>query len=55
MDLLEVAIQVRDHGLTLTIPENCPQVLAKVMKRCWKYDPAERPTFAEICNMLGSD
>ena len=52
-DKLEVAIQVRDHGMTLPMPEKSPKILATIMKRCWKYDPSERPTFAEICNMLG--
>lgn len=52
-DKLEVAIGVRDHGLTLDIPRNSPKILAKIMERCWKYDPTERPTFAEICEMLG--
>ena len=53
-DKLEVALQVRDEGLTLPIPKKCPKILASIMKRCWMYNPAERPTFAEICNMLES-
>ena len=50
-DKLEVAIGVRDHGLTLDIPRNSPKILAKIMERCWKYDPAERPTFRNLRNV----
>ncbi|KAK6037087.1 protein tyrosine kinase [Cooperia oncophora] len=29
-------------------PEKCPDEIYKLMTRCWKADPNDRPTFAEI-------
>ncbi|PIO58255.1 hypothetical protein TELCIR_20313 [Teladorsagia circumcincta] len=29
-------------------PEKCPDEIFKLMTRCWKADPNDRPTFAEI-------
>ena len=32
----------------LPIPPHCPTFLAKLMQDCWKEDPDDRPTFAQI-------
>ncbi len=29
-------------------PENCPEELQEVMMKCWKEQPADRPSFAEL-------
>ncbi|KAM3724039.1 Insulin-like receptor [Dirofilaria immitis] len=36
----------------LTRPTGCPDFWYELMERCWKYDPRERPTFAEIVGIL---
>ncbi|KAL4002500.1 Protein tyrosine kinase family protein [Acanthocheilonema viteae] len=36
----------------LARPTGCPDFWYELMKRCWKYDPRERPTFAQIVGIL---
>ena len=43
------------NGSRMEIPRNCPAVLQKIMKACWKHDPKERPEFKEILEMLRED
>lgn len=33
-------------------PENCPDVLYKLMQKCWNHRPTARPTFMEIIRYL---
>lgn len=40
------------EGKTLKIPNDCNPELAKLMKKCWKFDPKERPSFFEIKTSL---
>jgi hypothetical protein len=52
MDLIRVAIEIRQNGLTPKIPYQCPQKLRTLMEMCWKKDPNERPTFEAICKLF---
>uniref|UniRef100_A0A0R3S0M2 receptor protein-tyrosine kinase n=1 Tax=Elaeophora elaphi TaxID=1147741 RepID=A0A0R3S0M2_9BILA len=36
----------------LARPTGCPDFWYELMKRCWKYDPRDRPTFAHIVGIL---
>lgn len=36
-------------------PENCPDKLYELMRRCWQHRPTARPTFMEIIEMLLDD
>uniref|UniRef100_A0A915PX02 receptor protein-tyrosine kinase n=1 Tax=Setaria digitata TaxID=48799 RepID=A0A915PX02_9BILA len=36
----------------LARPTGCPDFWYELMKRCWKYDPRDRPTFAQIVAIL---
>lgn len=36
-------------------PENCPDKLYELMRRCWQHRPSGRPTFMEIIEMLLDD
>lgn len=36
-------------------PENCPDKLYELMRRCWQHRPSARPTFMEIIEMLLDD
>ncbi|PRD36426.1 UNVERIFIED_CONTAM: Ptk7 [Trichonephila clavipes] len=38
--------------LTLSIPENMPSKLVKLMERCWSQNPNERPFFPEIAEIF---
>ncbi|XP_012284589.1 insulin-like receptor isoform X2 [Orussus abietinus] len=44
---------------TLNIPRNCPENLHKIMEKCFKWRPCDRPTFmqivAELEPFLGQD
>jgi len=40
------------RGEKLPIPENCPEALRDIMKKSWEINPANRPEFTEICDML---
>ncbi|XP_074653918.1 uncharacterized protein LOC141908035 isoform X3 [Tubulanus polymorphus] len=33
-------------------PEGCPEKLYELMRRCWKWNPVDRPSFEEIHNSL---
>eukprot|EP01122_Echinamoeba_exundans_P007398 TRINITY_DN2269_c0_g2_i1.p1 TRINITY_DN2269_c0_g2~~TRINITY_DN2269_c0_g2_i1.p1 ORF type:complete len:1362 (+),score=209.72 TRINITY_DN2269_c0_g2_i1:1089-5174(+) len=61
MEMLEIALQVRDQGLT---PENelvaagqsgqafVPDWLMQILPLCWKQTPEERPTFSDLVAMV---
>jgi serine/threonine protein kinase len=51
-NVLEIAVAIRDHGLTPTIPDDCPPLLREIMIMCWKKNPNERPTFETILAKL---
>lgn len=36
-------------------PENCPDKLYELMRRCWQHRPTARPTFMDIITMLLDD
>lgn len=33
-------------------PENCPDRLYEIMRRCWQHRPSARPSFLEIIDSL---
>jgi len=33
-------------------PDNCPEILYKLMTRCWSFESTDRPTFKEILKEL---
>lgn len=43
----EVLKCIKDD-LRLTKPENCPDTMASVMKKCWDTSPDARPTFDKL-------
>ena len=51
MEVVEDAIKGLDRTL-LEQPAMCPQDVYDVMKACWVYDHAQRPTFDELYDML---
>lgn len=42
-DQLEIALKIRDKGVTPEIPEDCDPVLRECMEMCWKFNPSDRP------------
>jgi len=47
----EVLHHVLRKGM-LNIPRNCPETIQKIMDKCFKWRPSERPTFMEIVSEL---
>jgi hypothetical protein len=47
----EVAYFVVNHG-RMEKPEDCDELLYKLMKMCWKFEPSKRPKFHEIIKTL---
>ncbi|XP_047496458.1 insulin-like peptide receptor [Penaeus chinensis] len=43
---------VVENKATLPRPRNCPDPVYKVMRRCWKFNPCDRPTFPSITKYL---
>ena len=41
-----------ENGERLLLPPECPGALFALMNQCWRYDPEDRPTFAEIDSNL---
>lgn len=35
-----------------SIPSDCPIILKDIIRRCWNFDPAKRPSFAEIEHLI---
>ncbi|KAG6486505.1 hypothetical protein ZIOFF_055081 [Zingiber officinale] len=48
---IQAAVGVVQQGLRPTIPNTHPK-LAELLERCWKQDPADRPDFSEILEIL---
>lgn len=42
-------------GGVMERPENCPDKLYDLMRRCWQHRPTARPTFLDIIQMLLPD
>jgi serine/threonine protein kinase len=40
------------RGERPALPSSCPSELATLIQGCWRADPCERPSFAEIDNHL---
>lgn len=45
--LADVSIHI-ERGYRMESPDGCPREVYNLMQNSWKYDPAERPTFAEV-------
>ncbi|XP_065081203.1 insulin-like receptor isoform X2 [Ochlerotatus camptorhynchus] len=43
------------EGGVMERPENCPDSLYELMRRCWQHRPTARPTFIEIISLLLPD
>lgn len=43
------------EGGVMERPENCPDKLYELMRRCWQHRPTARPTFIDIITMLLED
>lgn len=54
MTPLQAAVAVVQKDLRPTIAVDTHPMLAELLQRCWQKDPALRPTFAEIVDILNS-
>ncbi|XP_074773066.1 tyrosine-protein kinase Fes/Fps isoform X2 [Athene noctua] len=37
-----------EQGVRLDPPEQCPEEVYRLMRRCWEYDPRKRPSFSVV-------
>jgi hypothetical protein len=49
---LQAAVGVVQKGLRPKIPKETHPKLTELLEKCWQQDPALRPNFAEIIEML---
>ncbi|CAN4107315.1 unnamed protein product [Withania somnifera] len=49
---LQAAIGVVQKGLRPTIPKHTPSKLVELLQTCWQKEPASRPDFSEIVDIL---
>ncbi|XP_062224286.1 serine/threonine-protein kinase STY46-like [Phragmites australis] len=49
---LQAAIGVVQKGIRPTIPKDTNAKLAELLQKCWHRDPAERPDFSQILEIL---
>lgn len=48
-------ISLVERGERLSQTTECPDDVYKLMRRCWEYDPKDRPTFSELLEIFSSD
>jgi serine/threonine protein kinase len=53
-DPMSIGFRIRDEGLVPTIPETCDPFIRDLMLACWHPEPAKRPTFDQICELIKS-
>ena len=41
-------------GQVMDIPENCPEIVKKIMKACWYQEPRNRPSFLYMSTLLNN-
>ncbi|XP_064992023.1 serine/threonine-protein kinase STY46-like [Musa acuminata AAA Group] len=49
---LQAAVGVVQKGLRPTLPKNTHPKLDELLHKCWQQDPAARPDFSEILEIL---
>ncbi len=49
---VQAAYAVACHGTRPHLPQNTPQSLCKLIKKCWADAPISRPTFKDVCCVL---
>jgi len=52
VDLFTAAKKIALEHLRLPIPDRIPHQFKELMELCWKDDPADRPNFAQISELL---
>ncbi len=51
LDNIQLIIEV-SKGTTLPVPKECPAIVAKIMRACWRFSPAKRPSFLLVSILL---
>ncbi|KAM6949187.1 activated CDC42 kinase 1-like [Aplochiton taeniatus] len=48
----QILWRVEREGERLERPQDCPQELYRVMRKCWACTPADRPTFSQLTTLV---
>lgn len=51
---LSQVYELLETGYRMQCPEGCPPPVYDMMKHCWEWEPANRPTFSEVSTTLNS-
>ena len=51
LDNIQLIIEV-SKGSTLPVPKESPAIVSKIMRACWRFNPAKRPSFLLISILL---
>ena len=51
---LSQVYELLETGYRMNSPEGCPPPVYDLMRQCWEWDPADRPTFSGISKILNS-
>jgi hypothetical protein len=51
-NILQIVMAVGCQRRRPTIPSGCPRQLARLIRECWRHNPALRPGFAEIIDRI---
>lgn len=52
MTPVQAAFAICQEKARPTIPDHCPKELARLMQQCWSSNPAKRPEFIQIVELL---
>lgn len=52
LDNMKLIIEVTRGSTTLPVPKECPPIVAKIMRSCWRFNPAKRPSFLLVSILL---
>lgn len=51
---LSQVYKLLETGYRMQCPEGCPPAVYDLMRHCWEWEPANRPTFNEVSTTLNS-
>ncbi|CAN0078361.1 unnamed protein product [Heterosigma akashiwo] len=55
MSQIQVGMAVLNHGLRPKIPGWCPDYFKDMIESSWKHEPAERPSFKKILQLMDEE
>lgn len=54
MNLLDIALEIKQQQLKPEVPDNVPPEIQNIMRSCWDFNPALRPSMSTLFSRLQS-